>query len=107
MSNYETGRRLEYRIRDLFRNQGFLVIRAAQSKPIDLVCIRDGKTVLIECKAGGSYMGPERRKELLGLSQQAGAPIILAKRRKRQVELTNLADGRPLELENLSGVISP
>ena len=52
-------------------------------------------------------MGPERRKELLGLYQQAGAPIILAKRSKRQVELTNLSDGRPLELENLSGVISP
>ena len=104
MSNYEAGRRLEYRIRDLFRKQGFLVIRAAQSKPIDLVCIRDGKTALIECKAGRSYMGPERKKELLELSQQAGAPIILARRRKRMIELTNLADGQSLDPKNLSGI---
>ncbi len=103
MSNYEAGRRLEYRIRDLFRRQGFLVIRAAQSKPIDLVCIRDGKSVLIECKAGGSFLGPDRKKELLGLSEQAGAPIILARRRrKHQLELTNLADGRSLDPKNLS-----
>lgn len=101
MSNYETGRRLEYRVRDVFRNQGFLVIRAAQSKPIDLVCIRDGKSFLIECKAGRSFLGEDRKKELLGLSEQAGAPIIIARRRKRQIELTSLADGQSLDPKNL------
>jgi Holliday junction resolvase len=106
LSNYEAGRRLEYRIRNLFQRQGFLVIRAAQSKPIDLVCIKDGKTVLVECKAGGSYMGKKRREEILALSRQAGAPIILAKRRKRRVELLNLADGRALDTNNLGGVVT-
>src|SRR5713226_528704 len=95
MSNYETGRRLEYRIRDIFRREGYLVIRAAQSKPIDLVCMRDGKSFLIECKTDRSFLGKDRRKELLGLAEQAGTPIILAKRRRRRVELTNLADGKP------------
>ncbi len=101
MSNYEAGRRLEYRVRDIFRREGFLVIRAAQSKPIDLVCIRGGKLFLIECKAGRSWLGKDRRKELLGLSDQAGAPIIIARRKKRQVELTNLADGHSLDPKNL------
>jgi len=101
LSNYEAGRRLEYRIRNLFQRQGFLVIRAAQSKPIDLVCIKDGKTVLVECKAGRSYMGRERKEELLALSRQAGALIVLARRKKRQVELLNMADGRTLDPENL------
>ncbi len=105
MSNYEAGRRLEYRIRNIFRRQGFLVIRAAQSKPIDLVCIRNGKTFLVECKAGRSYVSGERKKELLELSEQAGAPIILAKRRKRIVELTNLSDGRALDPGDLGGSI--
>ncbi len=95
---------MEYRIRDLFRRQGFLVIRAAQSKPIDLVCIRNGKTVLIECKAGRSYMGGDRRKELLELSKQAGVSIVLAKRRRRTIELTNLSDGRTLDLHDLESV---
>lgn len=103
MSNYETGRRLEYRVRDIFRKQGFLVIRAAQSKPIDLVCIRDGKLFLVECKAGGSFLGQDRKKELLGLSEQARAPVIIARRKKRHIELTNLIDNRPMNPENLLG----
>ena len=107
MSNYETGRRLEYRIRDLFRRQGFLVIRAAQSKPIDLVCIRDGRPVLVECKAGRSYMSRDRKNELIMLSQAAGAPIVLARRRRRKVELTDLSDGRVLDPENLPVFLTP
>ncbi len=97
MSNYEAGRRLEYRVRDIFRKQGFLVIRAAQSKPIDLVCMKDGRSMLIECKAGRSFLGEDRRKELLSLSDQAGAVMVLARRRKRSVELTKLVDGQPLD----------
>ena len=90
----------------MFQKQGFVVIRAAQSKPIDLVCIKNGKPVLIECKAGRSYLGKERREEILALSRQAGAPIILAKRRKRRVELLNLADGQTLDPNNLAGVLT-
>lgn len=101
LSNYETGRRLEYRIRDLFRKRGYFVIRAAQSKPIDLVCIRNGRTVLVECKAGTSFLGAERKKELLEIAQQAGAPVVLAKRRRRKVELTKLDDGQSLDPKSL------
>jgi Holliday junction resolvase len=97
LSNYEAGRRLEYRVRDMFRKQGFLVIRAAQSKPIDLVCMKDGRSMLVECKAGRSFLGEDRRKELLGISEQAGAVMVLARRRRRSVELTKLADGQPLD----------
>lgn len=101
MSNYEIGRRLEYRTRDLFRRNGYFVIRAAQSKPIDLVCLRNGRSVLVECKAGRSFLGKERKRELLDLAKQAGASIILARRRRRIVELTDLESGRLLKPENL------
>ncbi|TMI53161.1 hypothetical protein E6H13_04850 [Candidatus Bathyarchaeota archaeon] len=101
MSNYETGRRLEYRIRDIFRREGYLVIRAAQSKPIDLVCMRDGRS---ECKTDRSWLGKDRKKELLGLAEQAGTPIILAKRKRRKVELTNLADGKMFDPKNLTTI---
>lgn len=102
MSNYEVGRRLEYRVRDLFRRNGFFVIRAAQSKPIDLVCLRGGKSVLVECKAGGSFLGEERRRELLDIARQAGAAVVVARRKSRKVELTNLEDGQSLGLDRLS-----
>jgi Holliday junction resolvase len=86
----------------LFRKNGFFVIRAAQSKPIDLVCLRNGRSVLVECKAGSSFLGKDRKQELLDLARQAGAAIVLARRRHRSVELTNLEDGRSLEPEKLS-----
>ena len=97
MTNYEAGRRLEYRVRDLFRKSGFFVIRAAQSKPIDLVCLRKGESVLVECKAGTSYMSGARRRELLALGETSGAMVVLARRRRRKVELTKLDDGEKFE----------
>ena len=102
MSNYEAGRRLEYRVRDLFRRNGFFVVRAAQSKPIDLVCLRNGKPVLVECKAGSSFLGEQRKRELVALARLTGAAVVLARRRHRKVELTNLVDGRMVEPEGLS-----
>jgi Holliday junction resolvase len=101
LSNYEIGRRLEYRIRDLFRRNGYFVVRAAQSKPIDLVCLRNGRSVLVECKAGGSFLGKDRIRELLDVGKQSGASIVIARRRRREVELTDLESGRVLNPENL------
>jgi Holliday junction resolvase len=100
MSNYEAGRRLEYRVRDMFRRNGFFVVRAAQSKPIDLVCLRNGRSVLVECKAGTSFLGKERARELLELGRQAGATVVIARRRHRTVVLTSLDNGGVFELGN-------
>lgn len=49
-------------------------------------------------------MGKERRQELLDLAHQAGAAVILARRKHRKLELTNLEDGRNLEHEALSSL---
>ena len=92
---------MEYRIRDLFRRNGYFVVRAAQSKPIDLVCLRNGRSVLVECKAGGSFLSKERKKEMLDLAKQAGAVVVLAKRKRRAVELFELESGQLFKLENL------
>src|SRR5256885_6321795 len=100
LSNYETGRRLEYRIRDIFRREGYLVIRAAQSKPIDLVCMRDGKSLLIECKTDRSYLAKDTKKQLPGLAEQASIPIIPPKPKRRQVDLAKLAARKLLDPGN-------
>jgi Holliday junction resolvase len=49
---YRKGRRLEYVVRDMFRRRGWFVVRAAASKPVDLVCLKGGEIVLVECKYG-------------------------------------------------------
>jgi Holliday junction resolvase len=41
---------LEYVVRDMFRRRGWFVVRAAASKPVDLVCLKGGEVVLVECK---------------------------------------------------------
>jgi hypothetical protein len=50
--SYRRGRRLEYVVRDMFRRRGWFVVRAAASKPVDLVCLKSGAIALVECKYG-------------------------------------------------------
>lgn len=95
MSSYAKGRRLEYRVRDLFQEKGYVVIRAAQSKPIDLICLKKGKTILVECKTEKSKLTRERKLELLRLAEASGASLILAFKRKRKIELIDLKSDSP------------
>lgn len=98
MTNYEKGRRFEYRVRDLFKGYGFVVIRAAQSKPIDLVCLKDGKSILVECKVNKSSLGQNGRKELLDIARTSKSMPILAYREKRKVKLLNVETSNQFSL---------
>lgn len=98
MTNYEKGRRFEYRVRDLFKEHGFVVIRAAQSKPIDLVCLKNGKSILVECKVDKSSLGKDGRRELLRLAETSSTIPILAYREKRKVKLLNVKTNNAFSL---------
>ena len=98
MTNYEKGRRFEYRVRDLFKKHGFVVIRAAQSKPIDLVCLKDGKSILVECKTNKKALNKNKKKELLTMAINSKAIPILAYREKRKVRLLNVETDNPFSL---------
>jgi len=52
--SYRKGRRLEWKVREIFRRRGWVVVRAAASKPVDLVCLkgrmgRRSRVVFVEC----------------------------------------------------------
>lgn len=98
MTNYEKGRRFEYRVRDLFKRQGFVVVRAAQSKPIDLVCLKDGTSILIECKVNKSSLGKDGKNELLHMARTSRAIPVLAYREKRKVKLLNIDTNKPFSV---------
>ncbi|MCX8203466.1 MAG: hypothetical protein N3H32_04025 [Nitrososphaeria archaeon] len=91
--SYRRGRRFEYEVRDLFRSRGWLVIRAAASKPIDLVCLKAGTAVLVECK----YNERPSRSELeqiRSISQGAGVAVVVAVKEKRgKVSLIDVNTG--------------
>ena len=101
MSGYVKGRRFEYRVRDFFKNKGFVVIRAAQSKPVDLVCLRHGQAIFVECKTEKSGLGLRRRQELLSLAEAAGAIPLLSVRKKRKLIFKNLRTGKIVQTDQI------
>ena len=73
--SYRKGRSFEYYVREKFAKKGFLSVRASSSKgtpsyqpPIDIVAIRDGKVVLIECKKNKKSI----TKKLISLNTELG-----------------------------------
>ena len=92
---YIRGRRFEYRVRDHFKKQGFLVIRSAQSKPLDLICLKNGCIILVECKVGRTKLGKTEKSEFLAMAKTAGVTPILAYRLNRKMFLVNVETGEP------------
>jgi hypothetical protein len=79
-SAYLKGRRFEYKVRDALRRLGFAVYRTARSSglgrrrranevPVDLIAVRRGRCILIECKSDSSA----RRMGREGLARAASA----------------------------------
>ncbi|RLE85043.1 MAG: hypothetical protein DRJ96_08350 [Thermoprotei archaeon] len=73
---YERGRRFEHRVRRLLEAAGWVVIRAAGSRPIDLVAMKRGAILMIECKKGGR-ISREQMEYQAELARRAGATYIV------------------------------
>jgi Holliday junction resolvase len=97
--NYRKGRRLEYVVRDMFRRRGWFVVRAAASKPVDLVCLKGGDIVLVECKYGVKGIRWDELAPLLEAAERANAKPVLAIAEKRGrvkiIDVESWADFRP------------
>lgn len=77
-TKYRLGRQFEYRVRDDMRKKNYFVLRSPRSgSPVDLVCIKKGKIVFIQCKKGGQFP-PIEWNEFYELCQSVGATPILA-----------------------------
>lgn len=78
-TQYSRGVALERAVRAHLRDNGYDVVRSAGSKsPIDLVAIKPGQVVLIQCKLDGRT-SPAEREGLLRIARAAGdvaAPIV-------------------------------
>jgi Holliday junction resolvase len=84
---YRYGRAFEYRVRDALRKLGFFVLRSPQSRsPIDLVAIRRGAVLFVQCKRSGQ-LPPGEWNELLDLSVSVGAVPLMAEIAKTRGEI--------------------
>jgi len=84
----------------MFKEKGFIVIRAARSAPVDLVCLKNGDSLLIECKANKVEFGEKNKKELLKMAKNAGAKAILAYRDKRKIFLIDVLRNSHISLDD-------
>ena len=75
---YRLGRALEYRCRDFFKARGYFVLRSPRSGgKVDVVAIRTGEVLFIQCKRGGS-LGVKEWNDVFEISKSVGAMPIMA-----------------------------
>ena len=81
---YVRGRVFEYRVRDYLDRKGFFVVRQARSAFPDIVALKKGRILLVECNVKGN-LSPRERQELLLLTQRLGGQAYVALRKGRQL----------------------
>lgn len=93
-TRYKLGRDFEYRIRDIFKAKGFLVLRAAQSRgPADLVAIKIGRAYLIQCKKT-CPVSQREAEPLVALAKSIGGRALsVFKKNYRTIIIRELDDG--------------
>lgn len=82
MSHYRQGYEFECAVRTKLISDGYEVLRSAGSKTkIDLVGLKKGELLFIQCKVNG-VCSPSERKGIMGLAGMVGAvPIVALKER--------------------------
>lgn len=75
---YKRGRDFEYRVKAFLEENGYLVWRSPASRSsVDLVAIKKGVILFVQCKRSG-YIRVEERKKLKDLADSVGAIPIYA-----------------------------
>lgn len=90
MSGYSLGRRVEYDIRDRLIADGYEVTRAASSKgTADLIAIKAGQVLLVNCKRT-TLPSPAERRELVRVARLLpGVALPIIARGKRLLLVTD------------------
>ena len=97
---YRRGYNFEDRCRKALERLGYVVVRSAGSKgPADLVALRDGVVLLVQCKLDHGLFDAKERIKLLETASLAGAIPVLAEREKERgpINWTRLDGGKDVE----------
>ena len=80
---YAFGRELEYAIRDELRSYEYFVLRSSHSEtPVDLVALRKGEVLLIQCKRDG-ILAPKGWNALWAIAEDNHALALLARKQPK------------------------
>lgn len=102
MTNYEAGRRFEWMVRDHLGENGYDLIRSAGSKSkVDLIALKPGEILFVQCKRRDGYVLPSERAELLRLARLALAvPLVAYRPARKPIHYRRLLGGHPKEWES-------
>ena len=79
MSRYDGGADLERAAKKVLKDNGYYVVRSAGSKGVaDLVALKRGEVVLVQCKTDGR-IGPADRAVLRTVALPLGATCLVAR----------------------------
>lgn len=80
MTNYASGRRLEWKMKGYFQSLGFFVVRSAGSRsPVDLIAIGSNRLLLIQCKSGDSSFTKAEQDDFVNFVHKLGAEAVLVR----------------------------
>jgi len=85
-SNYNKGRKFEYRVKRKLEGMGYFVIRQPKSAFPDLIAIKRNEVLAVECKYNNRLSSYELFK-LLELKRAYGMTPVLAHKNKREREI--------------------
>ena len=89
-TGYQLGTALEHRVKKQLEADGYFVVRAAASKGlVDLVALKWGQTLLVQCKRSGS-LPPAEWNALYDLAAQLDAIPLMASKGLRGTQLLRL-----------------
>ena len=95
VTNYQRGRHFEYRVRQHFIKEGYIVLRSAGSHTFsDLLAMKGGEILLIQCKTDG-YLPAPQREALLDAARENCCQAWLARKEKGKLRLVRLEPNQP------------
>ena len=74
---YRKGYMFEWRVRRFLEAAGWVAVRCAGSKPVDIIAMRNGVILFIECKKGRSRVRREQLEVQEELARRAGARLVV------------------------------
>ncbi len=97
--SYRKGRKFEWQVRRLLEKKGWFTVRAARSKPLDLIALKNGSILLIECKYSSRISQKDKSKMIEISKITYGKPILAIKKKyERRIRLINLENGKEFDL---------
>lgn len=104
MSEYKKGYRFERKVRKYLETLGYVVFRAAGSKPVDLLVFDCNNGYVIECKVSKKYLRKNDINKLMEIYSRTGLIPIFAFREKKKIIFLNLINNERFQFPHINSL---